>query len=116
MNKLSISFFEIITRKGRESYLEVIAKEFTRQYKEMRGIQIAIITSAVGLDDKLRKEVYDIIKKSADSEIELVEKVDKNLIGGFVLRMGDKQYDASIASDLKRLTKEFSSNPYIKKN
>jgi F-type H+-transporting ATPase subunit delta len=94
----------------------VIAKEFTRQYKEMRGIQIAIITSAVGLDDKLRKEVYDIIKKSADSEIELVEKVDKNLIGGFVLRMGDKQYDASIASDLKRLTKEFSSNPYIKKN
>ena len=116
MNKLSISFFEIITRKGRESHLEAIAKEFTRQYKEMKGIQIAVITSAVGLDDKLRKEVYDIIKKSADSEIELVEKVDKNLIGGFVLRMGDKQYDASISSDLKRLTKEFSENPYVKKN
>src|SRR3954469_24490108 len=48
MNKLSLSFFEIITRKGREAYLEVIAKEFTRQYKEMKGIQIAVITSAVG--------------------------------------------------------------------
>jgi F-type H+-transporting ATPase subunit delta len=116
MNKLSLSFFEIITSKGREGYLEAIAKEFTRQYKEMKGIQTAVITSAVGLDDKLRKEVYDIIRKSADSEIELVEKVDKNLIGGFVLRMGDKQYDASIASDLKRLTRQFSANPYIAKN
>jgi F-type H+-transporting ATPase subunit delta len=116
MDKLSIAFFEIITRKGREAYLEVIAKEFTRQYKEMKGIQTAVITSAVGLDDKLRKEVYNIIRKSADSEIELVEKVDKNLIGGFVLRMGDKQYDASIASDLKRLTRKFSENPYLSKN
>jgi F-type H+-transporting ATPase subunit delta len=116
MNKLSVVFFEIITKKGREAYLEVIAKEFTRQHKEMKGIQTAVITSAVGLDDKLRTEVYNIIRKSADSEIELVEKVDKNLIGGFVLRMGDKQYDASIASDLKKLTREFSANPYIRKN
>ena len=116
MNKLSLAFFDIITKKGREAYLEAIAKEFTCQYKEMKGIQTAVITSAVGLDDKLREEVYSIIRKSAQSEIELVEKVDKNLIGGFVLRMGDKQYDASIASDLKKLTREFSSNPYIRKN
>jgi len=68
------------------------------------------------LDDKLRKEVYDVIKKSANSEIELVEKVNKDLIGGFVLRMGDKQFDASIASELRKLAKEFSSNPYVRKN
>lgn len=116
MNKLTVTFFEIITKKGREAYLEVIAKEFTRQYKEMKGIQTAVITSAVGLDDKLRSEVYNIIRKSAQSEIELVEKVDRSLIGGFVLRMGDKQYDASIASELKRLTRDFSGNPYISKN
>jgi len=116
MNKLTVTFFDIIARKGREAYLEVIAKEFTRQYKEMKGIQTAVITSAVGLDDKLRSEVYNIIRKSAQSEIELVEKVDKSLIGGFVLRMGDKQYDASVASELRKLTRTFSGNPYISKN
>jgi len=116
MNKLSITFFELITGKTREANIEAIAKEFINQYKEEKGIQTAVITSAIGLDDRLRKEVYDVIKKSANSEIELVEKVDKDLIGGFVLRMGDKQFDASIASELRRLAKEFSSNPYVRKN
>ncbi len=116
MNKLSISFFDIITRKGREAYLEGIAKEFVRQYKLFKGIQTAVITSAVGLDDKLRSEVYNLVKNSLKSEVELIEKIDKNIIGGFVLRMEDKQYDASIASELRKLTKEFSANPYVKSN
>jgi len=116
MNKLSLSFFEIITRKGREAYLEGIAKEFVGQFKRFKGIQTAVITSAVGLDDKLRSEVYRIVKDSMKSEVELVEKVDKNLIGGFVLRVEDKQFDASIASELRRLAKEFAGNPYVRKN
>jgi len=116
MNKLSISFFSIVTRKGREAYLEGIAKEFVQQYKHLKGIQTAVITSAVGLDDKLRSEVYRLIKTNMNSEVELIEKVDKNIIGGFVLRMDDKQYDASIASELRKLAKEFSSNPYVQKN
>jgi F-type H+-transporting ATPase subunit delta len=116
MNKLSVSFFEIITKKGREAYLEGIAKEFVQSYKRFKGIQTAVITSAVGLDDQLRSEVYRIVKNSLNSEVELIEKVDKNIIGGFVLRMEDKQYDASIASELRKLTKEFASNPYVRKN
>ncbi len=116
MNKLSLSFFNLLTTKRREPNIEAIAKEFITQYKEEKGIQTAVITSAIGLDDRLRKEVYDVIKKSANSEIELIEKVDKDLIGGFVLRMGDKRYDASISSELRRLAKEFASNPYVRKN
>ena len=116
MNKISISFFEIITRKGREPFLEGIAREFVLKYKKFKGIQTAVITSAVGLDDKLRKEVYRLISESVKSEVELIEKVDKRIIGGFVLRMEDKQYDASIASELRKLTKEFASNPYVRKN
>ena len=76
----------------------------------------AEITSAVGLDDKLRKQVYDLIRNSTNSEVELIEKIDKKLIGGFILRMDDKQYDASISSELRKLTQAFSSNPYVRKN
>jgi F-type H+-transporting ATPase subunit delta len=115
-NKITMSFIEIVIRKGREKYLVQIAKEYTEQYKLMKGIQTAEIISAVGLDDKLRKQVYDIIRKNTQSEIELIEKVDKNLIGGFVLRIGDTQYDSSVAADLRKLTQSFASNPYVRKN
>src|SRR6266446_587569 len=64
MNGLSLAFFEIITRKGRESHLESIAREVVRLYKEYKGIQTAVVTSAVGLDDKLREEVYKTISES----------------------------------------------------
>jgi F-type H+-transporting ATPase subunit delta len=74
------------------------------------------VTTAAGLDDQLRKQVYQLVKDSMKSEVELVEKVDDKLIGGFVLRIGDKQYDASVAAALRKLTREFSVNPYIRKN
>lgn len=116
ISALSMSFFDIITRKGRESHLESIALEFTKIYKEYKGIQTAIVTSAVGLDDKLRSQVYNMIKESLNSEIELIEKVDKDLIGGFILRVGDKQYDASISRDLRLMRQELIDTSYIRKN
>ncbi|MFM7218101.1 MAG: ATP synthase F1 subunit delta [Bacteroidota bacterium] len=116
VSELSLAFFDIITRKGRESHLVGIAKEFVSQYKKSKGIETAVVTTAAGLDDNLRKEVYRTVRESMKSEVELVEKVDKDLIGGFVLRVGDKLYDASVASELRKLAREFSSNPFIRKN
>jgi F-type H+-transporting ATPase subunit delta len=116
MNKMTIAFFNIVIRKGRENYLFEIAKAFLSQYKVYKGIQTAEVISAVGLDDKLRKKIYDLVRNDSNSEVELIEKIDKTLIGGFILRIGDKQYDASVSSDLRKLTQSFSSNPYIRKN
>ncbi|REJ80910.1 MAG: ATP synthase F1 subunit delta [Bacteroidetes bacterium] len=116
MNKLSIAFFEIVTKKGREKYLENIAKEYSEQFKLFKGIRTAEITTAIGLDENLRAAVYKLVRENTNSDVELNEKVDRNLIGGFILRMGDKQYDASISSELRKLAREFSSNPYISKN
>jgi F-type H+-transporting ATPase subunit delta len=116
MSKLTMSFFEIVTSKGREKYLEQIAKEFIGLYKKFRGIRTAEITSATGLDDRLREAVYTLLRNEGKGEIELVEKVDKKLIGGFILRMDDRQYDASVSSDLRRLAQAFSANPYIARN
>jgi len=116
MSKLSMSFFEIVANKGREKYLYDIARSYTEQYKVLNGIRTAEITSAVGLDDTLRAKVYEMLRVSNNSEVELNEKIDKNLIGGFILRVGDKQYDASISSDLNKLARRFSTNPYIARN
>lgn len=116
MSKLSLNFFAVVTRKGREKYLFEISKAYTEQYKVLNNIITAEITSASGLDDSLRARVYEVLKGINNSEVELHEKVDKDLIGGFVLRVGDKQYDASLSSDLRKLAREFSGNPYIARN
>jgi F-type H+-transporting ATPase subunit delta len=116
VNPVTIAFFELVTKKGREKYLEMIAKEFVSCYKQIKGIQTAEITSAAGLDEKLREDVYRLLRENMKLEIELVEKVDSKLIGGFVLRIGDKQYDASISSELRRLAHTFAENPGSSKN
>ena len=108
LGKLSLSFIDIIIRKRRENYLEAIAREFQHQYKSHKNILTAVVTSAVGLDDKIRNEIMKIVKGSANAEVELVEKSDKDLIGGLILRIGDKQIDASILRKLINLRRAFS--------
>ncbi len=69
------------------------------------------------LEYKLIKEqrvLEAIVKKLSDSkQVELEEKVDKDLIGGFILNVGDRQIDASIKSKLKVLKVKFAQNPYL---
>ena len=114
LSPLSTAFIEIIIKKKREFFLNEIAHEFIIQYKEHKKILTAIVISAVGLDEVLRKKVLDIVKNSTKSEVVLVEKVNKDLIGGFVLKIGDKQVDASILRQIKNLKRSFSENPYVK--
>jgi F-type H+-transporting ATPase subunit delta len=115
VNALTLSIFEIITRKNREPILASIAKEFHNAYNEHKGIGVATVTTAIPLDAKLRGEIEKLVRKYSDKkEIELIEKVDREMIGGFILNVGDKQVDASIKNKLKALKVKFSQNPYIK--
>ena len=67
-----------------------------------------------GLDDELRKKVLQVVKDAVKSELELVEKVDKNIIGGFIIRVGDNQDDTSIRTKIQKLNRLFSENLFIK--
>ncbi len=73
-----------------------------------------MITTASGLDESLRKKVLEIVKKSADSEIELIERTNEKLIGGFTLQVGDKRVDASLAKQIRKLAMSFNENLYVK--
>ena len=115
LSKLSLGFINLVVKKRREAYIPSIAREYIKLYKYNKGIETIVITSAIGLDEKLRAEVMNLLKKSTNSEIELVEKVDKRLIGGFILGRGDQQYDASIAKNFRELSKELHDN-YIRRN
>jgi F-type H+-transporting ATPase subunit delta len=116
LNKVTDSYIHLITDKKREIYLAEIASEFVNQYKEKKKILTAVITTAAGLDDVIRKQVMEIVKGSGNSEVVLEEKINKDIIGGFIVRVGDKQVDASILNKLNSLKRSFTENPFIKKD
>lgn len=112
---LTMAFFEIITRKNREPLLYSISKEFHDAYNDFMGIGMATVTTAFSIDEEVRAEIEKIVKKISDKkQIELVEKVDAEMIGGFLLTVGDRQIDASIKNKLKELRIKFSQNPYVR--
>ncbi len=112
---LSFSFIKIIVRKKREVILHNITTSFAAQYNVLKHIDTAYITTAIPIDENLRKSVIASIKNTINNaNLELVEKVDPSIIGGMILRVGDKQIDESIRRKINELQKEFSKNPYIK--
>lgn len=111
--ELSSAFVAIIVRKKREYLLEEIANEFVLKYKTHKHIITAQVTSVVKLDDELRERILKLVAGTGSGEIELAEKIDKDIIGGFIVRVGDKQIDASIAGRFADLKQEFSKNHYV---
>ncbi|MFM7855283.1 MAG: F0F1 ATP synthase subunit delta, partial [Flammeovirgaceae bacterium] len=84
-------------------------------YNVYKGIQKASITTTVTMDATTRAQIESMVKQlSSKTEVEIDEKVDSGLIGGFILNVGDRQIDASIKTKLKLLKVKFSENPYIK--
>ena len=101
--KISMSFIRLITKNGREFYLPSIAASFEAQVKAHRGIVPMTITSAVALDDTTKKQIIAKVQATIAGQLEIEEKIDESLIGGFVVRMGDTQIDASVLSQFNNL-------------
>ncbi len=114
-NKITTAFIKIVTDKGREEALPEIAEAFMALFREERNISIVKITSAAPMTD----EAIDRIKTKlvmgglSNNDIELERVVDPSLIGGFVVEVGDRLYDASAKSQLATLRKEFTGNLYV---
>jgi F-type H+-transporting ATPase subunit delta len=117
LSKLTLSFFALLANKRREAFIPEIAKAFDELYKTKMNITTAVIKTAIVLDEKLKKRVLEIVKQAApQGEIELVEKVDPSIIGGFVLTISDRQLDESVKHKLAELKKNLLENKYISVN
>jgi F-type H+-transporting ATPase subunit delta len=113
---LTSKFIALLISKGRESNLPEIITAFIAQYKVHKNIHTVKLATAVPVNDDVRKAIVEQVKKASGFEhIELDEKVDDSLIGGFVLQVGDKLVDASISYDLKNIARQFENNDFIYK-
>lgn len=115
ISDLSLSFLNLILKNKRESYIRDIARNFQDLYKQDQGIKTAVFTSPFAIDEKLKASIAELIKKSFNTEVELKEEVNEDLIGGFILRVGDNQYDASVSSKLQDLKRDLRNATFENK-
>ena len=108
IDDLSYKFIEIITKKGREDILPEIGDEFIKEYRTYKNIEIVAIATPIELDEELKNEFISLTKKlvGKDKTVEIQEEVNKDLLGGYILRIGDKQIDDSVSSKLRDLKKK----------
>lgn len=111
---LTMAFFDIVVRKSREMFLQDVAKAFVAQYNDFKNIVSAEVTTTFQLTADLRKEVTKVVEEISGKSVDLVEKIDASIVGGFIIKVGDKQIDDSVSSKLNTLRRDLTTNHYIK--
>jgi F-type H+-transporting ATPase subunit delta len=109
-NQVTLNFLALVAKNRREPFLRHMAINFLNLYKDFKGIKTIQFSSVAKISDTVRKEIEQIVKTSFNAETELLEKIDENLIGGFVIRIDDEQYDASVANQLEKIKREIVKN------
>lgn len=110
VHKISGDLIDILVDNNRIALLGVVAGQYVAIYDESHGKQIAVVTTAVPLTDRLKAGVLQKVKELTGKEATLKNVIDESIIGGFILRMGDLQYNASVANRFNSLKRTFSLN------
>lgn len=116
LDPITMQFFKIILKKGRESYLPHIAAAVQEQYKLLKEISTVRLTSAAPLSEAATQAIKDKLQTTGQflKHIELEAKVDPRVLGGFRLEYADKLYDATVAYKLDQFRKELENTSFQK--
>ena len=102
---LTLNFLRLVINRGREGLLQFILEEFVRLYNLEKNIIVVELSTTTPLSHELKESIKKKVSLTAD--VRLVEKIDKSLIGGFIINRGDKQYDASIRKKIRNTKRVF---------
>ncbi len=109
VNEVSQSLFHLLLENKRFEILEAIAVEYNKLFDIMNGVEIAKVTTAFPMDAALETKVLAKIATFSNKKVTIENTIDASIIGGFILRIGDKQYNASVANRLQVLKRELSN-------
>lgn len=114
LGSLTRSFVKLLTDKGREGNLAEITASFISQYREMKNISTVKLITAAPVGEQVKEDIRQKVAAAMPGKtVEMSTEVRQELIGGFVLEMGDRLVDASIRRDLADIRKQFLQNLYI---
>jgi F-type H+-transporting ATPase subunit delta len=109
VNNVTKGLFHLLLENKRFEILESIAIEYNKLFDEANGVEVAKVTTAIAITPELEAKVLAKIKEFSNKKITIENIVDASIIGGFILRIGDKQYNASVANRLQVLKRELSN-------
>ncbi len=109
VNGVTKGLFHLLFENKRFEILAAIATEYSKLFDVMNGVEVAKVTTAIAMDAALEAKVLAKIATLSDKKITIENTVDPSIIGGFILRIGDQQYNASIANRLQVLKRELSN-------
>jgi F-type H+-transporting ATPase subunit delta len=110
-SKSTQNLINVLIDNKRIDVLGDVASSYVALYNDARGVKVAQVTTAVPISSELEKMVHTKVEQITGSKnVTLENKVDTSIIGGFILRIGDLQYNASIANNLNKLKREFTLN------
>jgi F-type H+-transporting ATPase subunit delta len=110
INPITEGLVNVVAENKRLNLLAITANEYTNLFDADSGKQKAVVTTAIPLTEALNTQVLAKVKELTGKDAVLENKVDESILGGFVLRVGDLQYNASIANKLNNLKRTFSQN------
>jgi F-type H+-transporting ATPase subunit delta len=109
-NAITTGLVDVLADNKRIALLGAVATEFTSLYDDSQGFQKAQVTTAVPLTDEMNAKVLAKVKELTGKEALIENTIDETILGGFILRVGDLQYNASIANNFNKLKRTFSHN------
>lgn len=113
--EITQNLFKLLLENKRIDILDEVAKKYTQLFNELNNIQVASVTTAVELTPEMEEKVMAKVHELTGGNASLVNKTDPEILGGFILRIGDLQYDASVSGNLNRLRREFKkTNTFLK--
>jgi F-type H+-transporting ATPase subunit delta len=110
LNQISSNLFDVLISNKRVNILNDIAIQYSILFDTFNGKQVAKVTTAIPMTKELEIKVLAKVKELTNKEVALENIVDETILGGFILRVGDKQYNASISNKLNKLKREFTLN------
>lgn len=115
VNNITLGLFTLLNENKRIAMLELIAKQYSIIYDFLKNTHVARVTTAVAITKDIEKKVSAKIVELTGEKATIENEINPDIIGGFILRIGDVQYDASISNHLSELKKEFDNSHYVPK-
>ena len=110
VNDITREMFALLVSKKRIALLNEVALKYIALNERLKGENVALVTTAVPLTPALEKKILAQVEKITSNKITLENQIDESIIGGFILRIGDLQYNASISNKLNNLKREFTNS------
>ncbi len=100
----------LLISNNRLFLLKEVAKSYINLFNEQQGELNATVISAIPLTQNLEKQIHGKLEDFSGKKISLLNKIDKSLLGGFILKIGDMEFNSSLAYKLKTFKAKLTSN------